>query len=125
MKVQELQEQTIWEDDDIALTITESATTLQLAIKGKPGSILKDVDAIAKKGIQKAGIVGAFALDHLKRYKKFKAAGTRTIAFYARNIQERRAYERMIATLKKSGHFKVVRTFPYPGGGRLWEIKWR
>lgn len=125
MKLQDINEVTIWEDDEIALTLTESTTSLQVALKGKPGKLIKDIDAIAKKGIQKAGIIGAFALDHLKRYKKFKASSQRSLTFYARNVHERRAYERMINTLKKSGNFKIVRTFPYAGGGRLWEIRWK
>lgn len=125
MKLEDLHEEIIWEDDEIKLVLVEARTRLspQLTLKGKSGRLIKDIDALAKKGIQKAGVIGVYALDHLKRYKKMKHNLTRTIAFYARNVQERRAYERVIKTLTKGKEYKVVRTFPYPGGGRMWELK--
>lgn len=125
MKLQDLQEQVIWEDDEISLVLIENFTSksLKVLLKGKAGKLIKDVDALAKKGIQKAGILGAFASDYLKRYKTLKTASHRSVAFYARNVQEKRAYEKMINQLKKSGNYRVVRTIPYSGGGRMWELK--
>ena len=124
MKLQDLHENILWEDDEMQLVITEASTsTLQVALKGKAGELVKDVDKLAKQGIQKAGIIGAFALDHLKRYKKFKHNTNRSIAFYARGTQEKRAYEKMIKAITKTGEYKIVRTFPYASGGRMWEIR--
>ena len=124
MKIEDLKETILYEDDDLALVaIEESTTTLKLALKGKAGHLIKDVDKLAKKGMQKAGIIGAYAMDNLKRYKNLKKASNRSIAFYARNIWERKTYQKMVDHLKSSGQYKIVRTFPYPGGGRSWELR--
>ena len=124
MKLEEINEFVLWDDEEMALVLYETATSsLQVALKGKAGKLIKDIDALGKKGIQKAGIIGAYALDNLKRYKNLKKASNRSIAFYARNIWERKAYQKMVDQLKKSGQYKIIRTFPYPGGGRLWELR--
>lgn len=124
MKLETLKEHILWEDDEIALVaIEEGTSTLKVALKGKAGRLIKDIDKLAKKGMQKAGIIGAYALDNLKRYKKLKHNSNRSLAFYARSYQEKRTYARMVKDLTKSGQYKVVRTFPYPGGGRSWELQ--
>lgn len=120
MKLEDLKEDILWEDDNIKLVGHIHEQTLQMALKGKAGHLIKDVDAIAKKGLAKAGIIGSFAYDQLKRYKTTKY---KTIAFYARKVRERRAYESLIKTLTGTGQYKVIRTFPYAGGGRMWELK--
>ena len=123
MKIQEIKEELIWEDSDLSLTILEGTTSLQIVLKGKGGKIIKDVDVIAKKGVQKAGIIGSFALDHLKRYKNFKTSSNRTIQFFARDYHEKRAYEKIVKSLTKGKEYKVIKSFPYPSGGRSWELK--
>lgn len=124
MKLETLHEDILWEDEDMKLTIMEAGTsTLKVALKGKAGELVKDVDKLAKQGIQKAGMIGAFALDHLKRYKKFKHNANRSLAFYARGTQEKRTYEKMLKALTKTGEYKIVRTFPYASGGKMWEIR--
>lgn len=123
MKLQELKEQIVWEDEDIAITLTERQDSLQLAIKGKPGQFIKDVEQLAKKGLNNAGILGSYALEQIKRQKGIRGHRRRTMSFYARNTQERKAYEKLIKQLTKSGSFKLVRTFPFGGGGRSWELK--
>ncbi len=125
MKLQDLHEIVLYEDNELQLIALDegSTSTLKVALKGKAGKLIKDVDALAKKGIQKAGIIGAYALDNLKRYKKFKHNTTRSVTFYARGVQEKRAYEKMIKELTKGGAYKVARTFPYPSGARMWELK--
>ena len=125
MRLEQLKEDVIWEDEELALVvIDESATsTLKVALKGKAGKLIKDIDALGKKGIQKAGIIGAYATDHLKRYKNLKRSSNRSLAFYARNVWERKAYQKMVDQLKRSGKYKIIRTFPYPGGGRMWELR--
>jgi len=125
MKLEELREEIVWEDAEMVLVaIDEGAKEpLKLTLKGKAGKLIKDVDALAKKGIQKAGIIGAYATDYLKRYKFLKKSSNRSIAFYARNIWERKSYQSMVDELKKTGHYKLIRSFPYPGGGRMWELR--
>lgn len=124
MKLETLHEIILWEDEEMKLVaIEESTTSLKLALKGKAGRLIKDVDKLAKKGIQKAGIIGAYANDHLKRYKNFKHNANRSVAFYARSHQEKRTYEKLVKELQRGGQYKVVRTFPYSGGGRMWELK--
>lgn len=124
MKLETLYEEVVWEDDEMALVaIEESATSLKLALKGKAGHLIKDIDKLAKKGIQKAGIIGAYANDHLKRYKALKHNTHRSVSFYARGHQEKRTYEKMVKELTKAGQYKVVRAFPQPGGGKMWELR--
>ena len=125
MKLQDLHEIVLYEDNELALVAIEEAatSTLRVALKGKAGKLIKDVDALAKKGIQKAGIVGAYALDNLKRYKKFKHNTTRSVTFYARGVQEKHAYEKMIKELTKGGAYKIVRTLPYASGAKMWELR--
>lgn len=119
MKISELHETIFWEDDDIALTGSVINESLQLTLEGK-GKFLKDIDAIAKKGLNKAGMIGAYAYDQLKRYKKQRY---KTISFFARKTREKRTYEKLIKTLTDTGKYKVIRTFPYKSGGKMWELK--
>ena len=109
MKLTELKEELICEEDD--LQITAILTEKKATIIGKGSKI------------SKAGALGSYALDHIKRYAKLKASSNRSIAFYARNAQERRAYEKVVKNLTKSKEYKIVRTFPYAGGARSWELK--
>jgi hypothetical protein len=123
MKLETLHEDILWEDEEIALTgtIISEKQQLRLAIKGKPGKIMKKgIDAAARRGLNKAGIIGAYAYDQLKRYKTQKY---KTITFYARKHREKRTYDKLVKTLTGTGQYKVVRTFPYAQGGRMWELK--
>ena len=125
MKLTDLHEIVLYEDHELMLVALDEGgtTSLKVALKGKAGKLIKDVDALAKKGVQKAGIIGAYATDHLKRYKNFKKQSDRSVAFYARNIWEKKAYEKMIKELTKSGTYRVVKTLPYPGGAKMWELR--
>lgn len=124
MKLTELKEEIVYEDDEIQFVfITEDTGDMRAVLKGKAGHIVKDINKLAKKGIQKAGIISAYAGDHMKRYKKFKKTSKRAVAFYARNVWEKKAYDKIVKTLTKSGKYKVIKTYPYPGGARVWEIR--
>lgn len=125
MKLLDVHEEIIWENNEFALVLIEQYGTkpLKVALKGKSGKLIKDIGKLASRGIQKAGILGAFASDYLKRYKTLKSASHRSIAFYARDVQEKRAYEKVIKHLTKDGQYKVIRSFPYAGGGKMWEIR--
>lgn len=117
MKLLDLTEETIYEDNELQFVATLCEKEIKLSFKhGKP-------EIIGKLGMKKAGALGSLALDHLKRYDKLKAASRRSVAFYARNTQERRAYEKVIRQLTKGKEYKIVRTFPYSGGARMWELK--
>ena len=109
MKLQDLKEEAIYEEDD--LQIVAILTEKKAMIIGKGTKI------------SKAGALGSMALDHIKRYAKLKASSNRSIAFYARNAQERRTYEKVVKSLTKGKEYKIVRTFPYAGGARSWELK--
>ncbi len=118
MKLLDLKEEVVYKDDDfeIVAILTEKRALLTL----KKGA----AKLIGKGGkISKAGALGSYALDHIKRYAKLKASSNRSIAFYARNAQERRVYQKVVKDLTKSKEYKVVRTFPYAGGARSWELK--
>jgi len=117
MKLLDLTEEVIYEDEEVSLVATLCEKQLQLAIKGGGAEV------IGKVGIKKAGTLGSLALNHIKRYDKLKAASNRSIALYARNAQERRTYEKVVKSLTKGKEYKIVRTFPYAGGARMWELK--
>lgn len=116
MKLLDLTEEVIYEDDELTFVAVLCEKEVRLGFKGSKAEL------IGKVGMKKAGALGSLALDHLKRYNKLKAASNRSIAFYARNTQERRAYEKVIKHLTKNKEYKVVRTFPYSGGARMWEL---
>jgi len=116
MKLQEIKEEVIYEDEDFQFVAVLSEKQIKMIFKGgKP-------EVIGKIGIKKAGALGSLAMDHMKRYAKLKASSNRSVAFYARNAQERRAYEKVVKNLTKSKEYKIVRTFPYAGGARSWEL---
>jgi len=117
MKLHDLKEELIYEDSEVSLYAVLSEKNIKLALKGSGAEVL------GKLGMKKAGMLGSLAIDQLKRYNKLKAANKRTVAFYARNAQERRAYEKVVKNLTKSKEYKIVRTFPYANGARMWELK--
>lgn len=117
MKLLDLKEEVIYEEDGLQVVAVLTEKNAMLTLKGSAGKL------IGKGGISKAGALGSYALDHIKRYAKLKATNNRTISFYARNAQERRAYEKVVKNLTKSKEYKIVRTFPYQGGARSWELK--
>lgn len=125
MKLLDVHEKVIWENDEFALVLIEQYGTkpLKVALKGKSGKLIQDIGKLASRGVQKAGILGAFASDYLKRYKTLKSASHKSVAFYARDVQEKRAYEKVIKHLTKNKQYKIVRTLSYPGGGKMWELK--
>jgi hypothetical protein len=117
MELHEIGRQTLHEDDEVEISaVLNERKQIQVIFKGKKAEFLN------KLGTRKAGMLGSLALDQTKRYKKFKSASNRAIAFYARNIQERRAYEKVVKSLTKSGEYRIARTFPYTGGARMWEL---
>ena len=117
MKLLDLTEEVIYEDDELTFVAILCEKQLKLALKSGKAEV------IGKIGMKKAGALGSLALDHLKRYDKLKAASRRSVVFYARNAQERRTYEKVVKNLLKSKEYKIVRTFPYAGGARHWELK--
>lgn len=117
MKLQDLKEEVIYEDDEVTFVATLCEKEVRIGFKGGKAEV------IGKVGMKKAGALGSLALDHLKRYDKLKAASRRSVVFYARNVQERRTYEKVVKNLVKSKEYKIVRTFPYSGGARHWELK--
>jgi len=117
MKLRTLKEELIYEDSEVSLVAVLSEKDIKLTLRGGSAEVL------GKLGMKKAGALGSLAMNHLKRYDKLKAANRRTVAFYARNAQERRAYEKVVKNLTKSKEYKIVRTFPYANGARMWELK--
>ena len=117
MKLLDLREEVIYEDDELTFVATLCEKEVRLGFKNGKAEV------IGKVGMKKAGALGSLALDQLKRYEKLKAASRRSVAFYARNKQERRAYEKVIKSLTKGKEYKIVRTFPYSNGARMWELK--
>ncbi len=118
MKLLDIKEEVVYEEDGFQIIAILTEKKAALSIRASAGKL------IGKGGkISKAGALGSYALDHIKRYAKLKAASNRSIAFYARNTQERRAYEKVVKNLTKNKEYKIVRTFPYAGGARSWELK--
>lgn len=119
----ELETFEIWNHDSSQVILESRGRTspLKVAIKGHAGKILKGLKG--SQGITGAGVLGAFAHDHLKRYKKFKTISNRSLAFYARDVHEQRAYQKMIDNLVKSKQYKIIRSFKYAGGAKMWELR--
>lgn len=114
----------IWDKDDTTVIlekVTNKSPFNVKILKNKGGKILKGLKG--NQGLIGAGVLGAFAHDNLKRYKDFKTKSNRSLTFYARNTIEKKSYEKMIKQLLKSGQYKQIRSLPFAGGARMWELR--
>lgn len=60
-----------------------------------------------------------FALNAIQAYQKSKKYST---TLYAKSLNDKKMYEKIVADLMKTGHYKITKN-KYADGGWLWELQ--
>ena len=128
MKLHELHNiEVIWEGDiegeDYILFVEPlEEGVIRAAVANKKGGLVRGLARTAV-GLAKnpvvVGMAAGMAIDAYQNYKRNKRYTTR---FYAKDMQERRLYQKIVDDLMRTGQYKKVRE-KYVSGGYMWELK--
>ena len=125
MKLTDLKEEIIAEDDNYCVIAVNEAYGTRFSVRPTRGGAVRGALAKGAAKIKSnpglAMAAGMLAVAGISAYNKNKR---NTVRLFARSYQERQMYKKIVADLMRTGGYKKVKE-KYADGGYMWELKKR
>lgn len=125
MKLAQLKEQIVAQNDDFHVVVLEESYGTRLAVRPSRGGMLSSAlrkgAAAAKANPGLAALAGGLAVAGFLGYQRNKR---NTVRLFAKDYRERQMYKKIVDDLMRTGGYKKVKE-KHASGGYMWELKRR